>query len=79
VSPIWRVLEFLARVIVGLLVVYVLLSFLYGIATAPQTGNALMALGLLLGALFILWTMLPDWFKRLIRRSMGKGGRHEDR
>jgi hypothetical protein len=79
VSPVWRVLEFLARVMVGLLIVYVVLSFVYGLVTTPETGNALTALGLLLGALFILWTMLPDWFKRLVRRSMGKGGRHEDR
>ena len=79
VSPVWRVLEFLARVMVGLLIVYVVLSFLYGIATTPQTGNALMALGLLLCALVVLWAMLPDWFKRLVWRSMGKGGRHEDR
>jgi hypothetical protein len=79
VSPVWRVLEFFARVMVGLLIVYVVLSFVYGLVTTPETGDALMALGLLLVALFILWTMLPDWFKRLIRRSMGKGGRHEDR
>ncbi len=75
----WRVLEFLARTMVGLLIVYVVLSFVYGMVTTPRTGDALIALGLLLGALFILWTMLPDWFKRLVRRSMGKGGRHEDR
>lgn len=79
VSPMWRVLEFLARTMVGLLIVYVVLSFVYGMVTTPRTGDALIALGLLLGALFILWTMLPDWFKRLVRRSMGKGGRHEDR
>ena len=79
VSPVWKVMEFLARMMVALLIVYVLLSFVYGLATTPQTGDALIALGLLLGALFILWTMLPDWFKRLVRRSLGKGGRHEDR
>jgi len=79
VSFLWRVMEFLARALVGLLIVYVVLSFVYGMATTPQTSNALVALGLLLGALFILWTMLPDWFKRLVRRSLGKGGRNEDR
>jgi hypothetical protein len=79
VTPVWRALEFIARVMVGLLIAYVLLSFLYGMATTPQTANALMALALLLGALFVLMAMLPDWFKRLVRRSMGKGGRHEDR
>lgn len=79
VSPVWRVLEFIARVIVGLLIAYVVLSFVYGMVATPETGNALAALALLLGALFLLWTMLPDWFKRLVRRSLGKGGRHEDR
>jgi RNA polymerase subunit RPABC4/transcription elongation factor Spt4 len=79
VSPMWRALEFIARVVVGLLIAYVILSFLYGMATAPETGNALLALALLLGALVVLMAMLPDWFKRFVRKSMGKGGRHEDR
>jgi RNA polymerase subunit RPABC4/transcription elongation factor Spt4 len=79
VSFLWRAMEFLVRVMVGLLIAFVLLSFLYGLLTGPRTGGALMALGLLLGALFVLWTMLPDWFKRLVRKTMGKGGRHEDR
>ena len=79
VSFLWRVAEFFARAMVGLLIVFVFLSFLYGVLASPRTGDALMALGLLLGALFVLWTMLPDWFRRLVRRSMGKGGRREDR
>ncbi len=74
-----KALEFVARVLVGLLIAYVMLSFIYGMLTTPETGNALVALALLLGILFFLWTMLPDWFKRLVRRSLGKGGRHEDR
>jgi 4-hydroxybenzoate polyprenyltransferase len=69
----------MARALVGLLIAYVVLSFVYGMLTTPETGNALMALALLLGILFFLWTMLPDWFKRLVRRTLGKGGRHEDR
>ena len=74
-----KALEFVARVLVGLLIAYVMLSFVYGMLTTPLTGNALVALALLLCILFFLWTMLPDWFKRLVRRSMGKGGRREDR
>ena len=74
-----KVMEFVARVIVGLLIAYVMVSFVYGMLTTPRTGNALVALALLLGILFFLWTMLPDWFKRIVRRSLGKGGRHEDR
>ena len=79
VSPVWKVMEFLSRVMVGLLIAYVVLSFVYGMVTTPRTSDALMALGLLICALFVLWTMLPDWFRRLVRRSMGKGGHREDR
>ena len=79
VASLWKVTEFLARAFVGLLIVYVVLSFVYGLVTTPQTGDALMALGLLLCALLVLWSMLPDWFKRLVRRSLGKGGHREDR
>jgi hypothetical protein len=79
ISSLWKVAEFLARVLVGLLIVYVVLSFVYGLVTTPQTGGALMALGLLICVLIALWSMLPDWFKRLVRRSLGKGGHREDR
>lgn len=79
VSFLWKVMEFLARVIVGAFIVYVLLSFVYGMATAPRTGDALMALGILLCALSVLWAMLPDCFKGLVRRSLRKGGRRDDR
>ena len=79
VPVLWRALELLARVTVGLLIVYVLLSFLVGLLSEPRTSDALLALGLLLCALWILWTMLPDWFRRLVRKSLGKGGRREDR
>jgi hypothetical protein len=79
VSFVWKVMEFLARVIVGVFIVYVLLSFVYGMAMTPRTGNALMVLGLLLCALSVLWAMLPDCFKGLVRRSLRKGGRRDDR
>lgn len=79
VSFVWKAMEFVARVIVGLLIGYVALSFVHGMVATPRTGSALTALGLLLCALFILWAALPDWFKRLVRRSLGKGGRREDR
>ena len=79
VSFLWKVMEFLARVIVGAFIVYALLSFVYGMVTTPRTGDALMALGILLCALLVLWAVLPDCFKGLVRRSLGKGGRRDDR
>jgi hypothetical protein len=79
VSVLWKIAEFFVRALVGLLVVYVVLSFIYGLLTSPQTGNALFALVLLTIPLVVLWSILPDCFKRLVRKSLGKGGHREDR
>jgi hypothetical protein len=79
VSFVWHALGFLARVTVGVLIAYVLLIFVYELFATPRTSDALTALGLLLGALLILWAMLPDWFRSFVRRSLGKGRRNEDR
>jgi hypothetical protein len=79
VSVLWKIAEFFVRGLLGLLVVYVVLSFIYGLLSSPETGNALLAFLLLLVPLVILWSMVPDWCKRLVRRALGKGGHREDR
>jgi len=79
VSPVWRLLGFLAKVAIALLLAYVLLAFLYELFTRPETGNALVALGFLFGALWFLWGMVPEWLRKAVRWSLGKGGRGHDR
>jgi len=66
VSPVWRLLRFLARVTLGLLIAYVVLAFLSALLTKPETMNALVSLGLLLAALWLLWGLLPLWIRKLI-------------
>ena len=79
VSVLWKIAEFFLRGLVGLLIVYVVLSFIDAMLSSPETGNALLALVLLLVPLAILWGMVPDWLRKLVRKALGKGGRHEDR
>jgi hypothetical protein len=79
VSLVWRLLGFLAKVVIALLLAYVLLAFLYELFTRPETGNALVALGFLFGALWVLWGMVPEWLRKAVRWSLGKGGRGLDR
>lgn len=79
VSPVWRLLGVLARVTVGLLIAYVLLVFVKEVLTNPKTMNALMALGLLFLALWVLWGMLPMWFRRVIHWSLGRKKHGEER
>ena len=79
VSPVWRLMGFLAKVVVALLLAYVLLAFLYELFTRPETGNALVALGFLFGALWFLWGMVPEWLRKAVRWSLGKGRQGHDR
>jgi len=79
VSFVWRIVEFFARVMLGLLMAYVLLAILYVLLAVPTTRDALIALGILLAVLWFIWEMLPNWLRRLIRWSLGKRGRRDDR
>jgi RNA polymerase subunit RPABC4/transcription elongation factor Spt4 len=79
VPVVWKIAQFFVQVLVGFFVVYVVLSFIYGMLSSFQTNNALLALILLLVALMVVWSIVPDCFKRLVRRSLGKGGHREDR
>jgi len=79
VSLVWRLLGFLAKIVIALLLAYLLLAFLYELLASPQTSNAIVAFGFLFAALWFLWAMVPEWLRKAIRWSWGKGGRGHDR
>jgi RNA polymerase subunit RPABC4/transcription elongation factor Spt4 len=81
VSVVWRFLEWLVRMALtallgffGLVFAYDLLAFLLG-TRAVQ--NALIWLGCLLAVLLWLWSKLPHWFRKFIRRRLRR--KKEDR
>ena|SRR5215469_13057105 len=68
----WKALEFLTRVSIGVLLVCLSLGFLITMFQSPEGQTALLVGGILLGLLWWLWSELPDWFRKLVRRSLGK-------
>jgi len=79
VSVWWKVLEFLARIGFGVLLVYVSLSVLVALLQTREVQNGLIVLGVLLGILWWLWSLLPDWFRKLVRRSRRQKERNHER
>jgi hypothetical protein len=82
VSLWWHVLGFLIRVVLGALLVALSLTVLVGIVQEmlrnPQVQAGMLALALLLVALWFLWAMIPHWLRKIIRRSRRpKEGRNE--
>jgi len=74
VSVWWKVLSFLLQIVVGGLFLFlslaVLVEILKGLLSNPQVQSGLVVLGILLGVLWWLWSELPDWLRRLVRRLL---------
>lgn len=75
--PLWsRCFEFLLRAVVLILFVYLGAAFLVvllkGILASPRAQSALLVFGISALVLLGLWNKLPQWIRRLIRRSIGR-------
>jgi hypothetical protein len=82
VSLWWHVLGFSIRVVLGALLVAFSLAALVGVVQemlrSPQVQAGMVALALLLVALWFLWAMIPHWLRKIIHRSRRpKEGRNE--
>jgi uncharacterized membrane protein YvbJ len=62
-----RFLALVARLVLGLLLVYATLALVIALARSAQVQQFFVACGILLGVLWILWSKLPDWTQRALR------------
>lgn len=70
VSLWWKVLEFLLRILFGIVLVYLSLALLVEALKSPMVQAGLVGLGLLLLVLWACWIMLPEWFRKVIHRAV---------
>lgn len=69
VSLWWHFLGYFVRLLLGTFLVYVSISVLMAVVETPEAQNALVILGVLVALLWWLWSRLPDWFRKTVRRS----------
>ena len=83
VSIWWRILEWLARMFIGAFLVFLsmvlLFEFLRAVFQSPAGQGAVTVLAILLGVLWWLWTLLPDWFRKLVKRSFERRRQSDER
>ena len=74
----WKAIAFLAKFFVGLLLVYVSIAFVVSSLQRPET-QALVGIAILLGVLWGLWSLLPEWLQRVVRWCLrrNKEDKHE--
>jgi hypothetical protein len=59
----------LAKVVLGVFLVYVSLTALIDLLQRPQFQAGLLIVGILVGLLWWLWSQLPEWFQKFVWRS----------
>lgn len=77
----WKTLAFLVKVFAALFLVYVSIAFIVSLLQRPETQAALVGIAILLGVLWGLWSLLPEWLQRLVRWCLrtDKEDKHERR
>jgi hypothetical protein len=75
----WKLLEFLAQVVFGVLLVYVSLAGLIALLRTREVQAGLVVFGILLGILWWLWSLLPEWFRKLVIRSIKRKEQNHER
>ena len=79
VSLWWKVLEFLAKVAFGIVLVYGSLALLLDMLRHPQVQAGLLIIGILVGVLWWAWCQLPEWFRKFVSRRLHRKERDRER
>jgi len=74
----WKALEYLAQVAFGILLVYLSVAGFVTLLKTPQFQTALIVFAILIGILWWLWSLLPEWFRKLVRRSLRRKERSHE-
>lgn len=73
-----RFLAIMARIVLGLLLLYATLALFVALARSSQVQQFLIACGLLLTVLWGLWSKLPDWTQEALRDFWIERRRRDD-
>ena len=73
-----KLLAILVRLGLGLLLFYGTVRLGIALLQTAQVQKALVAIGMLLGCLWWMWSKLPDWFQEAIRSFWKNRSRRDD-
>jgi hypothetical protein len=76
VSVWWKLAALLLRGIAGLLLIYVALVTVIALVQQPQVQSGLIGLAIIFAIFCWVWSELPDWLRKLVRRATRRKERH---
>jgi len=75
----WKALGLVLQFASGTFLVFLSLAVLVALLQNSLVQNGLLALVLLLIALWAAWSMVPDWFRKLVHRALKRKERRDER
>lgn len=78
VSVWWKITELLVRVFLGILLAFVSLSVIVALLRTPVMQAMLIVLGFMIAALWAIWIMLPEWFRKFIHWLIKRRARRDE-
>ena len=76
-------MAFVVRVSLGILLflasLFLLIAFFNAVLHDDQFQDSLIAVGILVALLWFLWSQLPDWFRKVIRKAIQRKERRHER
>lgn len=75
----WKIVAWLVRVLLGLFLGCLSLVLLITALLRPEAQQALLGLGILVAILWWMLSQLPNWFRKLVRRSFERKRRDHER
>jgi hypothetical protein len=74
VSVWWRLIEWVVRAFLAVFLFFLscvgAIAAFKGMLESPQMQSALIGLAILLGVLWWMWSELPQWVRKLVRKSL---------
>ncbi len=75
----WKALEFLVKVGLGVLLVYLSLAALADLLARPPFQAGLLVLTVFVGLAWWAWGQLPEWFRKFVWRFLKRKERDDER
>jgi ribosomal protein L40E len=78
----WRIVEWLARMLLGALLILLSIFLVYlvlqGALQSAAIQSGLLLLGFLIAGLWWMWSKLPEWFRKFVHKQLRRRkDRHE--
>src|SRR5262249_32271714 len=78
VPALWRLLAWLTRTLAGMILGCLTILFILTALLRPEVQPALFGFAILLAVFWFIWSQLPTWFRKLVKKAFDRRKRSHE-